>query len=160
MVVVGRGEVFAGVGVDAHVGGNRGDGQDDVERARRRCVRPGRAPPRRPPETRRPPDCGRFQIRARRRRGCSCRCGGRSTGSCRLRRSERCRRPRRRVSTRSTSAPGTMAPVGSATTPCTDGWQRLAVVELKACRQRRLHGATKKNCQGKRAHDAESPKQT
>ena len=32
VVVVGRGEVFAGVGVDAHVGGDGGDGENDVQR--------------------------------------------------------------------------------------------------------------------------------
>ena len=32
MILVGRGEVFAVVGVDAHVGGERGNGQHDVQR--------------------------------------------------------------------------------------------------------------------------------
>ena len=31
MVVIGRGEVFAGVGVDAHIGGYGSDGENDVQ---------------------------------------------------------------------------------------------------------------------------------
>ena len=44
MVVIGRGEVFAGVGVDAHIGGYRGNGQDDVQWRGEACALPRRRP--------------------------------------------------------------------------------------------------------------------
>ena len=75
VIVVGRGEIFVGVGIDVHVGGEGGDGKNDVQRSGRRLCAVEAPATDAARQSR--PGSARFRIRLRRRRVCSCRgCGG------------------------------------------------------------------------------------